>query len=175
MIYIYIITMMLVMCKCVSIVIFLSLRFGDVTVRGLVQFTAGSTEPTEQSHQERRQDRAQLISFKTVRDVCVCVCVLMFLCVCMHETASLPCRHLELWQDTILTLLLCRTTRRIASPQVQGSFSTGPPFYPQIIQSSVPAHSRQSNPFMVAQVGATSQRISPVVYRQCISRIHSLQ
>ncbi len=38
-------------------------RFGDVPVRGLVQPPPGPAEPPQQGHQERGQDRAQLISF----------------------------------------------------------------------------------------------------------------
>ncbi len=61
------------------------LRFGDVAVRELVQFTAGFTEQTQQSHQECRQDRAQLISFSSC--VCVCVCVGVGVGVGVHEGA----------------------------------------------------------------------------------------
>lgn len=40
-----------------------SCRTGDVAVGGLVQSPPGPAEPPQQGHQERGQDRAQLISF----------------------------------------------------------------------------------------------------------------
>lgn len=44
-------------------------RSCDLSIRGLVQPAAGPAEPTQQGHQERGQDRAQLISFPS--GVCV--------------------------------------------------------------------------------------------------------
>lgn len=38
-------------------------RLGDLPVRGLVQPPPGPAEPPQQGHQERGQDRTQLISF----------------------------------------------------------------------------------------------------------------
>ena len=50
-------------CVCVC----LCVRSGDVPVRGLVQPPAGPAEPPQQGHQERGQDRAQLISFLNLK------------------------------------------------------------------------------------------------------------